>query len=188
MRKVIFLAIIVGGLAGLLRPQAASAQFIQVNVFAVKFVCGRQGPASTDLNLPAEPPVKPGNYATKINIELLSPLSITDFGASVSWQVSIPGGGHKSGPAFSLTQFQTVDITCAEIVHAAFPGPAVPPKFINGYVNVITSVIRTLAVTGVYTSQGCSFGDEGEPPTCTGPVSIEVVPETVVPTSIPVNG
>lgn len=34
--------------------------------YAVKFVCGQQGPL--DPNQPGEPTVKPGNYATDINI------------------------------------------------------------------------------------------------------------------------
>jgi len=189
MRKVILLTMIVGGLVALLRPQVASAQSLVPfsSIYAVKFVCGRQGPASTDLTLPAEPPVKPGNYATKINVELLGPGAIT--GSTLQravWNVSIasPAGDGRSTPAgISLSQLQTKDITCADIVKQAsalFPAGAVLPKFINGYVNILTTSGVSLAVTGVYTSQGCFF-EPGEAPICEGPVSIEVVPERAAP-------
>jgi len=36
-------------------------------VYSVKYVCGVQA-ALANLRLPSEPPVKPGNYATAINI------------------------------------------------------------------------------------------------------------------------
>ena len=36
-------------------------------VYSVKFICGDQ-PANPNLHLPSEPPVKPGNYATAVNI------------------------------------------------------------------------------------------------------------------------
>lgn len=38
-----------------------------VSIYSVKFVCGLQG-INPDITVPAEPPVKPGNYATVINI------------------------------------------------------------------------------------------------------------------------
>jgi hypothetical protein len=191
MRRVSFLAMLVGGLLGLLRPPVASAQSsssIAQSVNAVKFVCGRQAPASTDIRLPAEPPVKPGNYATKINVELLSAVTSPATEVFVSWSVSIAGRALSSSvPDLSLTQLQTVDITCAEIVHRAFPSGGAP-QFINGYVNLISSPGVTLAVTGVYTSQGCSFGESGDSqgsPICSGPVSIEVVPEQAVTVGFP---
>ena len=82
MRKIVFFAMIVGGLVGLLRPQVASAR--SQSIYAVKFVCGAQAPASADVTLPAEPPVKPGNYATKINVELLSPIPAKSTSVRVS--------------------------------------------------------------------------------------------------------
>jgi len=133
--------------------------------------------------------VKPGNYATKINIELLGPGSISSSTLQRAvWNVSIasPAGDGRSTPAsISLSQLQTKDFTCAEIVRLAsslFP-PGGVPKFINGYVNILTTSGVSLAVTGVYTSQGCFF-EPGEAPICEGPVSIEVVPERAVPFSL----
>jgi hypothetical protein len=186
MRKVIFLAMIVGELVSLLTPQVASAQ--TRSIYAVKFVCGRQAP--TDATLPAEPPVKPGNYATKINVELLfvPGTPITGGSSVASWNVSIAGVGVNTPEQIVLTQLQTVDFTCADIARrVAFPAGAPPPQFINGYVNIIANPGVVLAVTGVYTSQGCFFGQSGDsqgPPICTGPVSIEVVPETAIPVPV----
>ena len=187
MRKVILLAI-VGGLVGLLRPEVASAQSLTQSIYAVKFVCGRQGPASTDTRLPAEPPVKPGNYATKVNVELLSPVPALTTSVPVAWNVSIADVGVTGLTTFTLTQLRTRDITCADIVNLVNANPTLfpsgVPQFINGYVNIIVNSTESLAVTGVYTSQGCFFGQSGDSqgaPICTGPVSIEVVPETGVP-------
>ena len=177
MRKAIFLAMLVGGLVGMLRPQAVSAQTATKPVYAVKFVCGLQLPTATP---PAEPPVKPGNYATKINVETLTP---APTGSTYSWFVSIPGRV-SSLQSVVLSQFHTEDITCTNIVLAAFPSPTeARPSFINGYVNILPGTGAALAVTAVYTSQGCAFDQSGDSqggPICGGPVSIEVVPETAL--------
>ena len=68
MRKSILLAIIVGATIGLLRAEVASAQPAPPSsIYAVKFVCGRQAPLN-NVTPPVEPPVKPGNYATKVKL------------------------------------------------------------------------------------------------------------------------
>ena len=38
-------------------------------VYSIKFICGDQS-ANPNLQLPSEPPVKPGNYATAVNITI----------------------------------------------------------------------------------------------------------------------
>ena len=45
----------------------ARAQAAPLFVYSVKYVCGLQTIPSTSFRPPAEPPVKPGNYATAIN-------------------------------------------------------------------------------------------------------------------------
>jgi hypothetical protein len=145
-----------------------------VRVIPVKFVCGVQAPLR-GVNPPAEPPVKPGNYATVINIESLSTPDPTGATATLSWNVSLAGAaGPTASQSLTLAQLQTSDITCGDIVKAV--GPA--GSFITGYVN-IEPLNPPLAVTAVYTSQGCSL--IGSPltnlgPLCSGPVSIDVVP------------
>src|SRR5262249_31796514 len=53
-------------------------------VYAVKFVCGTEAPTNV-IAPPAEQNVKPGNYATVINVEYLSfPAGSTD-GSYKSW-------------------------------------------------------------------------------------------------------
>ncbi len=179
MRKVIVLAMIVGGFAGLLRPQVAWAQ-TTVPIYAVKFLCGTETFTGTP---PDEPPVKPGNYATKIETETLTPGT---GGNAYSWNVSVAGKSGVSSSGFvGRAQFFTVDIFCSSIAAKAktfFPNGL--PEFINGYVNIFPNTGVTLAVTGVYTSQGCVFR-EGQPPICRGPVSIEVVPETLLSFTVP---
>ena len=89
-------------------------------------------------------------------------------------------GESSSANIFFLRQLQTKDITRADIVGAVgslFRSGRIP-NFINAYVNIIANPNTNpppLAVTGVY-SQGCVFR-QGRPPTCSGPVSIEIVPE-----------
>jgi hypothetical protein len=180
VRKIV-LATIVGGLfAGLLAPRTASAQ---TSFFAVKFVCGLQRP-NAGLTPPSEPPVKPGNYATKINVELLSPDASSGAPLAVSFIVSRAGASPTS-PAAQLvftSQYQTIDITCADIVKQLPPTVAIP-SFINGYVNIAQLPGATLAVTGVYTSEGYAFpqiGGRSLPPVPGAQVDIDVVPQTTI--------
>ena len=186
MRKIIVFAMLMGGLVGLLRPSVAYAQ---TSVDAVKFVCGRQGPPEI-LALPIEPPVKPGNYATKISVELLSSPVCREVGAcdaKITWNVSLAGQTPSKSASIGLTQLRTADIACENIVSQAFPSGGAP-QFINGYVNLIAATTDTLAVTAVYTSQGCSFGQSGDSQgssSCSGPVSIEVVPQQTVTVTVP---
>jgi hypothetical protein len=187
MRKAILLAIFVGISIGLLTVGNASAQS-SPSIFAVKFVCGKQAPINS-LTPPAEPPVKPGNYATKVNVELLSPNA--NGGGVFSWNVSLAGGGGPSPTSLTipLSQLETIDVTCAGITKQLGTA-AKPPAFIEGYVNVIANPGVQLAVTGVYTSQGCTFPPGVAtiavlPSVCSGPVSIDVVPQVGVPFTPP---
>jgi hypothetical protein len=70
-------AIVLAALAAIVGPQPAAAQTIVFPTpsryywsYAVKFVCGMQPPLQTATGQPGlgEPVVKPGNYATEINI------------------------------------------------------------------------------------------------------------------------
>jgi len=144
-----------------------------VRVIPVKFVCGVQSTLA-GVRPPVEPPVKPGNYATVINLESLSTPDPTGATATLSWNVSLAGAaGPTASQSLTLGLLQTSDITCGDIVKAV--GPA--GSFITGYVNIEPA--NSVGVTAVYTSQGCSLF--GSPltnlgPLCSGPVSIDVVP------------
>ncbi len=189
MRKVMLLALIGAGILLLSTVRSSSAQSAQsVNITPVKFVCGTERP-NLNLTAPAEPPVKPGNYATVINIESLTTNS---DGASVPinipWTVSMPGlSAAQPGTTITgLGEFVTADITCADIASAV--KTVATNGFITGYVNLIPvgpTALTTpeIAVTAVYTSQGCTFPILGSLVPglgCSGPVSIEVVPQRLV--------
>jgi hypothetical protein len=182
MRKAMPLALIGAGILLLSTVCPSHAQTATLRPLPVKFVCGRQRP-DFDVTAPAEPPVKPGNYATVINIENLTSTSDGGGGTvSVTWNVSVPGRAPTSGTTIKgLGGLATTDITCADIASAL----SSPNGFITGYVNIeaIGGSVDTnpaLAVTAVYTSQGCNFPILStlvpSLPTCTGPVSTKVVP------------
>lgn len=157
----------IGAAAGSSYAQAAS-------VYPVKFVCGTQQPQLRIIP-PAEPAVKPGNYATVINVEA--------FGNDTTVKVvASPANATSPTPLPDLVftiPFTTKDITCADI-QAAVKAPA--GTFITGFVNVTSQ--QLLSVTAVYTSQGCLFPLQPlsifVPPVCTGPTSIDVVVQSPV--------
>jgi hypothetical protein len=175
MRKVTMLALLGAGIMLLSSVGAGYAQTLSASMYAVKFVCGTQRP-NPNLTAPAEPPVKPGNYATVINVQSLS--GTTDATQTVAGIVSIANDAiHPlSNSPLSLTEFQTKDITCADIIASA-PNLATN-GFITGYVDLRSTA--TLAVTAVYSSQGCVFPLNTIavlPPACAGAVSVDVVPQ-----------
>jgi hypothetical protein len=190
MRKAMPLALIGAGILTLsmLGTSFAQSDTVTGRLFPVKFVCGVQRP-NAGLTSPAEPPVKPGNYATVINIESLTGSPANAVPVTVNWSVSIPGlTSPATGAALSLGQFETTgDITCAQIARAL--STVATNGFITGYVNIVGSVPSSsdtepaLAVTAVYTSQGCTFpfiGSLVPALGCSGAVSIDVVPEGVL--------
>jgi len=170
-------AVVLGSVAALALVATARAQVAGPGpgdtAYSVKFVCGTQAPQA-NLNAPAEPPVKPGNYATVINVEGLN----NDIGATA---IVSPAGSQPSSNTISLSPlslFVTKDITCADIAKTV---GAPPPSFITGYVNIVDTGSRGLSVTAVYTSQGCAFPPiltaVGLKPVCSGAVDIDVVPQ-----------
>jgi hypothetical protein len=156
MRKFLSIAVGIALLAGSMVRPAAAAATASPTLYSVKFVCGRTAPLSVDFPAPNEPAVKPGNYATKINIELQT---AGTEGTHVGYNISLANGGLSAeffSPAPSRI-FQTVDFTCQDIVSLAKQNGLTIPTgttFIDGYFNIIADPGRQLAVTGVYTSQG----------------------------------
>jgi hypothetical protein len=98
MAKGTAFAVIGGLIAGLTMVGSAHAQTSPppTPLYPVKFVCGTQA-SLRGLIAPAEPPVKPGNYATVINIEAL----VSD--TQVATTVSVANGKTVSGPGFGLS-------------------------------------------------------------------------------------
>jgi len=151
--------------AAALALQAVNATAAGIPIYTVKFVCGTQSP-QPNLNAPAEPPVKPGNYATVINIEALS------SEAALREILSVAGASPVNmGTSPVISQFTTVDVTCADIAKAAGTSAS---AFITGYVNI--EFKGALQVTAVYSSQGCAFSPLIRP-ICSGQPAVDVVPQ-----------
>jgi len=185
MKKYIMLAIAASVLMVFLGE--ARAQPSGFPIYSVKFVCGLQTIASTQFKPPAEPPVKPGNYATLINIHNFHS---NTTGAPVPLLkkavVSIPESQlPKSSPTSrllteQLAPNQAIDVDCREIMRLlATATPPVPAgtTFITGFVEIQSVSGAPLSVTAVYTSQTC-ISTPGTPPCAKlGELDMEVVPQ-----------
>lgn len=124
-------------------------------VYPAKFVCGSiDGPDSgVDSHLrPAaeEPPVKPSNYATTINI-----VNPTDEPIEFVAQGSIAVGGGFDGrvsaeEGFALEPRQSMKLSCRDIVEL-FDDDVAGAQFLDGFVTIRTQ--REVAVSGVYTAK-----------------------------------
>src|SRR5690242_3393793 len=70
-RRIVFATVILLVIcaSGLSQAQSIFPGFPRAAVYSVKFLCGFQNPIDVSpLGPQAEPPVKPGNYATAVNI------------------------------------------------------------------------------------------------------------------------
>lgn len=127
--------------------------------YSVKFVCGLQRFHSP--NLPGEPVVKPGNYATEINIHNIQ------FSQQVAYKsvVLVVRNGEPVGRepnAQPPTPFVAVPVPprhammddCNQLWEMAFPGGPAPPNpmpLTIGYLSIIT--FADFDVDAVYTAQ-----------------------------------
>jgi hypothetical protein len=183
------LAALVGAVAVSILAGAnpAAAQHVRDFNYAVKFVCGTEIPQPS-FTVPQEPLVKPGNYATLINIEYLSTGTATD---TMDWFVVVDAPYLFSRASQTgldqLVPFQPTEFDCESIANLTGDTNAHPP-FISGYLNIFLD--RPAVITAVYSSQGCtSFGvpstvtgstvPSGRP-NCVGPVTVQVVPQSPV--------
>jgi hypothetical protein len=144
-------------------------------VYSVKFICGDQ-PANPNLHLPSEPPVKPGNYATAVNIHNFhqSQKAIILKRAVIANPENQPPGQISPFRQVALGPGQAFEIDCADIVTLFGSLPAPLPPFIKGFVELRgqpPNPFPTLSVTAVYTAQAATAAS-----TQGGPVSVEVVP------------
>jgi len=145
-------------------------------VYSVKFVCGLQLP-NPNLVPPSEPPVKPGNYATAVNVHNFHNGQTVTIAkkAVIANPEDQPPGAISPFRKVTLGPDQALEIDCPDIVSLlANPLVGLPP-FIKGFVEVISPA--PLSVTGVYTAQACEVTTAGAACQPSGPVSIDVVPE-----------
>ena len=144
-------------------------------VYSVKFICGVQS-ANPNLHLPSEPPVKPDNYATAVNINNFhqSQRAIILKRAVIANPENQPRGQISPSRQVALGPGQAFEIDCSDIVTLFGTLPAPLPPFIKGFVELRglpPNPFPTLSVTAVYTAQATTAaGAQG------GPVSIEVAP------------
>ena len=139
-------------------PTPASAQATPLFNYSVKFVCGLQKPLSP--NEPGEPVVKPGNYATEINIHNIQFNQLTVF----KQVVLVVRDGEPVGREPRVqppTPFVAVPMPprnammddCNQLWSMAFPGsvPPNPMPLTIGYLSIIS--LSDIDVDGVYTTQ-----------------------------------
>ncbi len=163
----------------------ARAQPAPQYLYSVKFLCGLQTLGSNVFKPPQEPPVKPGNYATAVNIHNFHNADAVFVKKAV---IALPERQTQRGPVSKFAQDalgpdQALEVDCTDIVNLfASPGTgATLPPFIKGFVEIVSPV--QLSVTAVYTAQTCknpkaagitSLG------TCSqlGELDLEVVPQS----------
>jgi hypothetical protein len=170
-----YAVLLIAGLGLMAAIGQARAQGTSRYVYSVKFVCGLQAVPSAQFSPPHEPTVKPGNYATAINVHNYH-LFATGFikKAVIAKPKSQPRGpistirGEKLGPNQALTA------DCNEIAKL-FPSTVALPPFIDGFVEIGSPV--QLSVTAVYTSQTC-ITPAGTKCGSLGDLSTEMVPQT----------
>ncbi len=173
MKKLVGIGIAALAVASGLSLMPATAEAQQF-LYSVKFLCGQQtiapGPP------PVEPPVKPGNYATAVNIHNFQ--QAREVIIQKKAVIALPQGqprGPISNPARDLLgPNQALEVDCSNIV-GLFPPTILLPAFIKGFVEVISPV--ELSVVAVYTAQTC----RGVPPddlcSVLGELDLEVVPQ-----------
>jgi len=168
MKKLLTLALACLGSVALSVPAAQGRQVPPPkDVYAAKFLCGSflpRTPVPPSDGVP-EPPVKPGNYLTVINVHnpngTILPFrkkAVLLYRADKAQpgETPMPPGkilGVELSPDFGL------EIDCADIRTRLLAGTAPAPTFIEGWVVIIVSGVGQaeplpLDVTAVYTSHG----------------------------------
>jgi hypothetical protein len=170
------IALLAAAVAGFVALQGASAYAQscgsgaagKICVYSVKFICGTQNPVSTAP--PVEPPVKPGNYATAVNIQNFHAAATKiSLRAVVANPAGTATGAISAASSIGLVPYQGLEVDCAQIVALLKRTDPQPPPFIKGFVDIQSTVI--LSVVGVYTAE--QIGGNGK-----APVSVDVVPQT----------
>ncbi len=156
-------------------PKATPTPVPNVFLYSVKFLCGLQSTPANQFKPPVEPPVKPGNYATSVNVHNFRSVAVCLAKkaaiANSEGQTVLPASAFKS---VTLPGDGAFEIDCADIV-SFFPAGAGLPPFIEGFVEIQSR--NQLSVTGVYTSQTCNPSPTTGGCASLGQLAIEVVPE-----------
>jgi len=151
---MVIVAVVLGASLGSAQAQGSPTPSF---LYSVKFVCGLQTLGSPAFAPPKEPPVKPGNYATAVNIHNFhnGPNATVEFckKAVVALPERILPRGPVSPIKFdALGPDQALEVDCTDIA-SLFPAGTKLPPFIKGFVEINSPV--ELSVTAVYTAQTC---------------------------------
>jgi len=204
MNRRIFVAFVVLAVVAVFTPcQAQPVTTGPASVFSVKFVCGLNNTPVNLGALPSEPPVKPGNYATAVNIHnfhtfpvfLCKKAVLAPPEGCLNPAVATPGCFPSIVSNFrfvTLHADQAFEVDCNDIVNLltpSLPAGTALPSFIKGFVELVVlpqsngsgagsgGTSPSLSVTGVYTAQGCKVGRPGNKCEELGGIAEEVVPQ-----------
>ncbi len=144
--------------------------------YSVKFVCGLQKPSAN--GLVRETPVKPGNYATAVNVHNPARLNFgtTQFGTALMLKkavIALPEPDQGKPSAFhnqELLPDGATEIDCPEIRNILGTQGGVPEQFMKGFFVIYSS--KELDVVGVYTGE--SLDSAGAPNGIT--MDVEYIP------------
>lgn len=178
MKKLAAIAIVALTVATVLTPTSAAQAQEAGLLYSVKFLCGLQTPLPGAP--PKEPPVKPGNYATAVNVHNFHSFTVViDKKAVIAAREGADQGPMSKPVRDVLKPNQAIEVDCAEIV-GLFDGIPLPP-FIKGFVEVVSPQRVELSVVGVYTAKEChrfAIPTAAPVPECRrfGELSLQVVP------------
>ena len=140
------------------QPTLVAVAAATTDVYAVKFLCGELA-ANPDRR---EGPVKPGNYATAINIHNPNPRDVKFRKKAVllfdPTNPPLPEEPKPPGPEFNATLLPNwgLDIDCNDIRTVLLAGIAPPGTdvFIKGWVVIRVPTLAPLDVVVAYTAHG----------------------------------
>ncbi len=186
MQSIIRVLLAIAVLGSTVYLGQARAQTAPQYIYSVKFVCGLQRLGSNNFKPPGEPPVKPGNYATAVNVHNFHSDREVVFDKKAV--IALPERQTQRGPVSTvkhdlLGPNQALEVDCTDIVSlfSSAGSNTVLPPFIKGFVEIVSPV--QLSVTGVYTAQTCrnpkvtattAFGNCSQ----LGELDLEVVPHS----------
>jgi len=121
-------------------------------IYSVKFICGLQTTAPNPAVAPSEPPVKPGNYATAVNVHNFhSSVDVTfKKKAVIANPESQPKGPISGLVADVLNPNQAEEVDCDDIVRLL--GASLPPgtSFIKGFVEIQSNFQLSVTVADLF--------------------------------------
>lgn len=119
-------------------------------LYPAKFVCGQISERRVGDTAGEEPPVKPGNYATAINVHNFQNEDVTLWIRPSFATIDRGSGFTGSVVTRTLEPHESIEIDCREI--AEFGGrETAAAQFLKGFVTLRSSA--EIQVTGVYTSK-----------------------------------